>query len=357
MKKLNVAIVGQGRSGRNIHGKYFQKEENTFFDVVAVVDFDPERRTRAMEEFKGCVAYASHTELYGRDDIDLVVNASKSKYHYSVTKDLLENGFNVVVEKPFAGSKYECDDLIRIAKKKNVTLAVFQQSLFSPSFVNAKKIMKSGVLGEIHQISINFSGFSRRWDWQTAQTELAGNIYNTGPHPIGYALSFLDFDPEFKVVFSKLGCSEMTSGDSDDYAKILLTAPGKPIVDIEVHSNDAYKGPVIKFIGSKGTFISSHSDYEMKYIVDGENPKRELILESLKDEDGYPVYCSEELKTHEEKGEIVGTSFDVGTRCFYEMMYNTIANGAELIIKPEYAAMVVSVIEQAHAANPLPVLF
>ena len=77
MKKLNVAIIGQGRSGRDIHGAFFKSEANKLYNVVAIVDALEDRRIRAREEF-GCDVYASHKELFGRTDIDLVVNASYS---------------------------------------------------------------------------------------------------------------------------------------------------------------------------------------------------------------------------------------------------------------------------------------
>ena len=81
------------------------------------------------------------------------------------------------------------------------------------------------------------------------------------------------------------------------------------------------------------------------------------VSAKITDENGLPIYCKEDLITHEEKGETSGTAFDVGTRCFYDMMYEAIVNNKEMEIKPEYAAMVISVIEQVHAENPLPILF
>ena len=44
MKKLNLAIIGQGRSGRNIHGAFLRSDMNTLFNVAAVAELDPERR-------------------------------------------------------------------------------------------------------------------------------------------------------------------------------------------------------------------------------------------------------------------------------------------------------------------------
>jgi len=70
-----------------------------------------------------------------------------------------------------------------------------------------------------------------------------------------------------------------------------------------------------------------------------------------------PAWCSETLITHTESGNFEGSAFDIGTHLFYEMMYNAITKDAEITIKPEYAAMTISVIEQAHAENPLPVKF
>lgn len=40
MKKLNLAIIGQGRSGKNIHGKYYISEDNKYYNVKYVVDAD-----------------------------------------------------------------------------------------------------------------------------------------------------------------------------------------------------------------------------------------------------------------------------------------------------------------------------
>lgn len=354
MKKLNIAIIGQGRSGRNIHGKYFKSENNKNFNVVAVVDSYEDRRELALQEYPGCEVFETYQELYGRDDIDLVVNATYSDLHYSVTHDLLENGFNVVVEKPFARNRYECDTLIKLAEDKGVKLGVFQQSLFAPVYRFAKDVIASGKLGDIKQIYIGYCNLARRWDWQTTQLRMGGGIYNTGPHPIGYALGFLDFDDNVKVAFSKLDTA-LTSGDSDDYAKIILTAPEKPVVDIEVISVDAYPSATIKIIGSKGTYKSDMSKYEMKYIVDGENPERPVVLEPIRNDENLPAYCGEELKTHEESGEMTGSAFDVGTACFYDMMYNAIVNNAEMEIPPVYAAKVISIIEQVHAENPLPI--
>lgn len=355
MKKLKVAIIGQGRSGRDIHGAYFLSERNNFYEVKWVVDYDEGRRKRAESEF-GCKTFADYRDLYKIDGIDLVVNSIYSNDHYAVTKDLINHGLSVLVEKPFARSRYECDELLKLAQDKGVVLAVFQQSFHAPYYTFTREKIASGILGEVKQINLRFSGFARRWDWQTLQKRCAGGLYNTGPHPVGLGLGYLDFDKNTKVEYSRLSTA-LTSGDGDDYAKVILSAPNKPVIDIEVISCDAYPEYTVKIIGSRGTLKTTVTSYELTYIVDGENPDRPVQENFISDEQGKPIYCTEQLVKHTESGKFDGTPFDVGSSVFYAQLYKQITTGEKPQVTPEMARDTIAVIETVHAQNPLPVKF
>lgn len=357
MKKLNLAIIGNGKSGKDIHGAFYRTEQNVFFNVKYVVDADERIRKLAEQLYPGCETLCDYHELFDKEGIDLVVNSTFSNQHYEIAKDLLNHGFNVLTEKPFARTRFECQDLINTAKKKGVVLAVFQQSFLAPFYKQAQAWIKEGKFGEIKQVSINYSGFSRRWDWQTLQKRLGGNLYNTGPHPIGLALGFLDFAEDYRVAFSATASTPLTSGDADDYAKVILTAPGKPVVDVEISSMDAFPGYNLKVQGTKGTLKCTLGEYECKYIVDGENVERPVCENSLRDENGIPYYCKEDLVAHVESGKFGGTAFDVAVSEFYENLYYAITEGRELLIKPEIAANIINVIETVHAQNNLPLVY
>ena len=356
MRKLNVAIIGQGRSGKDIHGAYYRSQNNAYYCVKYVVDADAFRRQVAEQLYPGCTTLAAYTELFAFDDIDLVVNATYSDMHYPITKDLLLHGLNVLVEKPFARSRYECDELIKLAEERGVVLAVFQQTFFAPFYQFICDTMASGKLGEIKQINIRYNGFARRWDWQTLQKKCAGSTYNTGPHPIGMALGFLDFDQHARVVYSKLDTA-LTSGDADDYVKILLSAPGKPLIDVEITSIDAYANYNVKVLGTKGTLKATPGAYEMTYIKDGENPERPVVETFLADGAGNPMYCGENLIKHVEADSFTGTAFDVGTATLYKQLYDRITEGKDMAVSAQMAARIISVIEQVHAENPLPLKY
>ena len=357
MKKLNLAVIGQGRSGKDIHGLYYKSEANVYYNVKYVVEQDEYRRNFSKDYYPGCEVLADYRELFDKKDIDLVVNVTYSNEHYPITKDLLEHGFNVLTDKPFARNAFECNTLIKTAKDKGVVLMVFQQTFYSPVYLKAKEVIDSGILGKIEQIAIKYNNLVRRWDWQTLQKRLGGHCYNTGPHPIGMALGFADFDKDLKVVFSRTDNTPMFAGDADDFVKAIITAPGRPVLDVEMSSIDAYKNPVIKIQGTKGTYSSDFVNYQMKYVVDGENVERQPIENFLEDENKLPAYCGEELITHEDGGQFNGDPFELGAARLYEDLYYKITEGREVMITPEVVTQIINVIEAIHAQNPLEVKF
>lgn len=355
MKKLNVAIIGQGRSGRDIHGSYFLSDfSKDKYNVVAVCDWLEHRRNRAKEEF-GCDVYEDYTKLFDRKDIDLVINSTFSYEHCPVAIDLLNHGFNVVSEKPFSAHASECEQMISAAKKNNVMLTVFQQSRFAPYYKRVKEIIKSGVLGDIKQISIHFNGFARRWDWQTSNRFYGGSLLNTGPHPMDQALDLLDTD-DMPNVFCKMD-KVNTFGDAEDYVKVILTYPNRPLIDVEISSCDAYSDFTYKVQGKNGGLKATMSHISYKYFKPCEAPEQKLILTPLMNAEGKPMYCGEKLNWYTEEEDVPGTAFDTAVQLYYQNVYNHLTNGEELVIKPEKIVQQIRVAELCHAQNPMPTIY
>ncbi len=353
MKQLQVAIIGQGRSGRDIHGSFFHNEANTKFRVVAVVDALEERRRRAAEEW-GCAVYADYRELFNRDDIDLVVNSSFSHMHADITVDLLRHGFNVVCEKPFVKNYEEGARVVAVAEQSGRMLNVFQQSRFAPYFKKMNEIISSGVLGRPVQYSISFSGFSRRWDWQTYQGYNGGEVRNTGPHPLDQALFLLGFDSDIQV-FSKLERVN-TFGDAEDYAKIVLTAPGKPLVDLEISKCNAYSDHLYLVHCQYGTLKATMEAVDYKYFNPQTAPQHRLTLEPLFTEERTPAYCSEELEWTEKHIDLSGSVFTTAVGEYYDMIYNHLVHGTAMEVTPYQVLKQFQVIDRIRSQNPLDVV-
>jgi len=361
MKQLKVAVLGQGRSGRDIHAAGLQQLKEKF-QIEAIVEPLEKRRERAKKEY-GCALYSDYRELFGQSEkIDLVINAAPSHFHVPVTLDLLKNGFNVLCEKPLAKTAEEVDLLIAAAKSSNKLLAVFQQSRFNKAYREVKRIIDSGILGRIIQISMSYSGFGRRWDWQTLQEYNAGSLYNTGPHPVDQLLRLLDYDgtPEIKCYMDRVN----TFGDAEDYVKLIMAAPGKPVIDLEISACNPYPKHQFNIQAQYGGLCGNDSRLDYKYYVRETAPEQRLTREPIEHPDGTPAYCGEKLEWVEKSWDInenagSGASYVPGeppqspTVAFYEMLYEHMINGAPLEVTPQQVRQQIAVMEECHRQNPL----
>lgn len=350
MKKLNVAIIGQGRSGRDIHGAFFKSAANECYNVVAVVDALAERRERAANVY-GCDVYGDYRELFMRDDLDLVVNSTFSYQHAPISIDLLEHGLNVVCEKPMAKTYEDGCRMVLAARASGRMLNIFQQSRFAPYYRRIRELLDAGKLGRVIQASIYFSGFARRWDWQTSQQFAGGSVRNTGPHPLDQALDIMGF-PDDVTVFSRLERVN-TFGDAEDYAKILLSAPGKPLIDIEISSCNCYTPYTYVISCEYGSLRATSSRIEYRYYNPASAPERHQILTPLSNAQGLPMYCGEQLEWHEESEDITGDAFGSAVKQYYDMIYAHLVDGAPMQIVPEQVLKQLKVIDMIHAQNPL----
>lgn len=352
MKKLNVAIIGYGRSGCDIHGKFFRSENNDIVNIVAVVELDPARDAAAKQDF-GCDTYSDYRELLNRKDIDLVVNASYSNMHYPITLDLLNHGFNVLCEKPISKTAGQVQELIDAAKKNNVLFTIFQQSRLSQYFQEMEKIMNSGILGDIKLVRGRWNGFSRRYDWQTLIKRDAGAMRNTGPHPFEQCIWLAGTDDMPKNIYSKLEVFNSV-GDAEDYVFAILEYENGKRFEIEINPSDPYNdGWLYRVYGDRGALRTTAKKLEYQYYIESESPQPTLERDSIHHEDGSPAYCANTIVWHKEEIELTGDAFAYGTSGYYHRLYDHMVNGGELFIDPAHIKTEIAIFEEIERQNPL----
>lgn len=348
---LKIGIIGQGRSGRDIHGKLLAQITD-YYEIAAIADSIHERRELAIKEY-GCTAYSTWEEMVEDEELDLVVNASPSHQHFSISLELLNRGFHVLCEKPLAKTAKEVDLLIEASERNGKMLAVFQQSRYQPAFMQIRKIIESGVLGRIVQINFTLNNFARRWDWQTLQSNNGGNLMNTGPHPLDQALQLFGTDttPQITCVMDRAN----TFGDAEDYVKLIMRGEGRPTIDLEISSTCAYNRETFNIQGTNGGMKGTGQELEWKYYIPEEAPEQKLIKEPLVNSNGLPAYCSEMLTWHTDSWNISiaedRDSMSHMTEQLYLMLYRTLTEGAVLEITPQQVRQQLLVIEECQRQN------
>lgn len=147
MNKLKCAVIGAGYLGKFHAEKYASLKD---CELVAVVDINAEAAQQVAEK-TGSQALTDYQELLGKvDAVSVVVPTS---YHHRVSKDFLNAGAHVLVEKPITVTVEEADELIAIAKKKNVILQVGHLERFNPAVRGLEKMEDKPLFIESHRLS------------------------------------------------------------------------------------------------------------------------------------------------------------------------------------------------------------
>lgn len=128
MEKLRTAVIGVGYMGR-FHALKLASCDGV--QLAAVADADPARAREVAREV-GCAAHTDYRLLLGQ--LDAVAVAVPTELHHEVVRSCLEAGVNVLVEKPLARSVAEADELLELARARELVLQVGHLERFNPAF-------------------------------------------------------------------------------------------------------------------------------------------------------------------------------------------------------------------------------
>jgi predicted dehydrogenase len=133
MKKLKCAVIGTGYLGKFHAEKYASLPD---CELVAVVDINESAAIAVAEKF-GAQALTDYRDLLGQ--VDAVSIVVPTTLHHVVSKAFLSAGAHVLVEKPITVTVAEADELIAIAKEKQLILQVGHLERFNPAVLGLDK--------------------------------------------------------------------------------------------------------------------------------------------------------------------------------------------------------------------------
>lgn len=124
LSRVRAGVVGTGYFGRLHVSKYASIPG---VDLVGVFDLDADRAREVADEFD-CAVMASPDDFIGK--VDAVSISAPATFHYELAKPFLEAGIHVLIEKPIATSLEDADELIRLARDKQVVIQVGHQERY-----------------------------------------------------------------------------------------------------------------------------------------------------------------------------------------------------------------------------------
>ena len=150
-RKLKVGIIGTGWIAESHIQSYKNMPD---VEIVAAADLIPGKAEAFMKKFgvEGVRFYPSHKEMIDSEELDAVSVCTYNTAHCAPTVYALEHGINVLLEKPFSVTTEEAVEMMRAEKKSGKVLSIGFQPRGDENMQMIKKVVQSGVLGDIYYI-------------------------------------------------------------------------------------------------------------------------------------------------------------------------------------------------------------
>ena len=131
-------------------------------EVRALFARKEEKRKEICEKYQVPVAYDSYEKLLADQSIDVLYLPVPNHLHYSFTKQALEAGKHVILEKPFTVTYEEAKKLAELARAKGLVLFEAITNQYNANYEKVRELLPG--LGDVKIVQLNFSQYSSRYE-------------------------------------------------------------------------------------------------------------------------------------------------------------------------------------------------
>ncbi len=220
---IGVCLIGAGRAGM-IHARNFASRV-PHAKMVAVADPFQAALDSAKTELALDTGYLDYRDALEDKNVQAVVIVSPTKYHREIAIAAANAGKHILCEKPMAMDEAECDEMIAAANRNGVKLQIGFMRRYDESFVEAKKRIESGEIGDVVLVSSHTRGPSVPQPWMYDIQKSNGPLAEVNSHDIDTLRWFTN--SEFASIYAVAGnyrCPDARAAYPDFYDTVTLSA-------------------------------------------------------------------------------------------------------------------------------------
>lgn len=256
---VRVGLIGFGLAGQAFHAPVIQGVPG--MELTCILE---RHGSAAQQKYPGVRVARTLEDLLADNTIQLCVVATPNDSHFDLARTCLLAGRDVVIDKPFAPTMEESEELVRLAAERGRLVTAYHERRFDGDFLTLKQIVQSGKLGRIVEYECRFDRFrleSRPGAWrERAGYPGAGVLFDLGPHVIDQALVLFG---EPRSITASAFC-QRESSVVDDAFDVCLEYPELRAM-VRARMIVYAPGPHLLIHGTKGSFI--------KYGMDPQEPR------------------------------------------------------------------------------------
>jgi scyllo-inositol 2-dehydrogenase (NADP+) len=342
---VKVGLIGFGLAGQAFHAPVIRGVPG--MELACILE---RHGTKAQEKYPHVRVARTLDELLADKEIRLCVVATPNDSHYEYAKACLLADRDVVVDKPFAPTMRECEELVQLAKDRGRLITVYQDRRCDGDFGTVKQIVHSGRLGKIVEYECRYDRFrpepkANAWK-ERADRPGAGVLFDLGPHVIDQALVLFG---EPRSITASAFCQRETSQVDDSFDVCFEYGDSGHGLRVALRARIVAFAPGPHFLihGIKGSFVKYGMDPQEARLRGG-NPPDGTDWGSDWGEDPEELWGTLSLvgepsaKVKTERGDYRG---------FYANVRDAIEQKASLDVTPEQALRTMRAVILAHKSS------
>jgi predicted dehydrogenase len=253
--QIRFAVVGSGHIGKR-HAAMIQ--QNPESKLVAMADVNT-ALAGDIESTFGVPFFTSIEELLASGlEFDVVNICTPNNFHAPQAILALEAGKHVVVEKPMALSKADCEDVIYKSLQAGKLVFCVMQNRYSPPSVWLKEVLSQKKLGEIFHVQINCfwnrdSRYYKAGGWKGNKVNDGGTLFTQFSHFIDIMFWLFGDITNINARFYDFNHKELTEFEDSGIAQFDFTKGGTGSLNFSTSVFDSNLESSMTIIGEKGS--------------------------------------------------------------------------------------------------------
>jgi myo-inositol 2-dehydrogenase / D-chiro-inositol 1-dehydrogenase len=259
MSSIRFGLIGYGLFGAH-HARAIVTAPGAELRAIAVPS--ESSRAAAQAAHPDAVIYADYHDLLTRDDIDAVSVVVPNRWHYEVGRAVLESERHLLLEKPMSLSLAHCDELIVMAQRDDLVLAIGHELRVSSLWGGVKKLIAEGAIGRPRAALVELSRFPYRQGsggWRYDRQRVGSWILEEPIHFFDLARWYMQASGEPVTLYARANARHVDAPELHDHftATIGFADDAYAVV---VQSLSAFEHhQLVKVSGTKGTIWAQWS--------------------------------------------------------------------------------------------------
>jgi predicted dehydrogenase len=332
---ITAGLLAYGMSGKVFHAPFLSAHPG--FNFYAITE---RNQKNAAQDYPGLISYDSVDALIDDEKVDLVVINTPNFTHYDYAKKALLKGKHILVEKPFAATVAEAEELFELAARVGKKVFVYQNRRWDTDFQAVKKVIEDGSVGKVNELHIRYDRYRPGIGVKKFKEELmpaTGLPFDLGPHLLDQAFTLFGKPLSYYKVLAK----NRKDTKVDDYFSIHLRFENGADVYLTASMLVAQALPAFVLHGDGGSFIKERSDVQEEQLLAGMKLNEPGYGIEPKEKEGQLTTIAADGTKHQES-----IASETGNYLpLFEEVYQGIVNDVEFQVKPEQILWQLQILE------------